>query len=319
MSEAERRGEELFTPADLAAVEQPDGSASQGAQESTIVQRVVAAGCAAGLVVAGGVAGVLLANYKHGRDDNRSGTEPRPAAEAPAWATTGQEKIAEAAPYRRAIAKRHAGGCAITGVVDTRTSEIRTEKVSDDQGFPAPMERVARNKVIITVEAATTPASAEAEAKYANGTPDADLVRWRPFPLSAATTILKPSKHHSAGFARVPIPSQGKLNKGGPHKEIFTITMYPRTDNKRTTSANIVLRTTVTTGDPLATPEYSATYVSEGVASCGDIVETKGPDSRRTWGIDPNAPIQVPDFSYSEHVCLQVRATESGNSETKCL
>jgi hypothetical protein len=226
-----------------------------------------------------------------------------PISEADKEQSEWQQKMADATHGRQAIAQRFAGGCAITSVVDTHTSEARPDRFFDDRGLPVGTERVPRNEVIITVGATTTTASAEAERAYANGMPDASLVQWYPFRHAGATDILRPSENSPSGFFRVPIPAISNAQKTGPNEETYTIKMYPRTDERRTTSAQVTLNTHVETYDHTAPGAHGAVYIATGRVSCGAIVEHTSANGQKVWQISPG-PIPGPDFELTERVSL---------------
>lgn len=267
-------------------------------------------------------ASVMFGTFNVLSSDTTPGTAPEilPAVtEADQEMLAWQDKMREAASARRSIAQRFAGGCVITDVVDTHTSEARSVQFYDAGGFPTSLENVSRNKVILTVTAATTTASAKAEAVYANGTPDASLVRWYPFALGGATDILRESKDSPSGYYRIPIPAESTARTTGPNEETFTITMYPRTDKRRTTSANITLNTHVETYDHTALNGNGATYLATGIVSCGNIVERALPNGQKSWAIAEEA-VHIPEFTYSSSACFNMPVSDDAQAtRQKCL
>lgn len=221
----------------------------------------------------------------------------------------------EARAGREAIAKRYAG-CTVIKVEDTHTSEKRTGHIATDtHGLPEPYENVPRNKVIVTVEAELAPEAIEAEAKYANGTPNAKDVQWDPFSAAGDASVLREDpKNPDKRTRALPIPDHSTSEKTGPATETFTITMYPRTDEKRrTTSAEISLGTHVETYDKTGNNGNGTTYRAAGRISCGMIYEdvdisdpTKLEPGPLTWQISQSGAEGIEAFTYTEETCVNV-------------
>lgn len=220
-------------------------------------------------------------------------------------------KMEQAAAARRAIAERYAG-CVITDVVDTHTSEVRTEKLPDDIGLPYRMEGAPRNEVIITVKATKNAASMAAEQTYANGTPDEDIVRWHPFSLGAATDIIR--KDDAGKYSRIPIPRKSTAKETGPSEETFTITMYPRTDKRRTTSADVSLLTYAETYDH--ENGDGVTYIDTGRMTCGSIREVLM-NGLETWQVVPGDTSGVPRFESYHGMCANVPSVDQPGMYTR--
>lgn len=223
-----------------------------------------------------------------------------------------EQKMSKASAARRAIAQRYAG-CAITSVVDTHTSEIRTGEFPDIQGFPYRPEKVSRNKVLITVKATKNAASIAAEQAYANGTPDADIVRWDPFSLGTATDIVR--KDEGTGkYSRIPIPRDSTAVETGPAEETFTIAMYPRTDKRRTTSADVSLVTYAETHDH--EKGDGVTYIDTGRMTCGSIREVLM-NGLETWQAVPGDTSGVPKFESYHGLCANVPSVDQPGLYTR--
>lgn len=269
---------------------------------------------AASLVVATG-AGVGYGLYESNRGHaGQSGNQPHEAQETPdatavrqAW----EKKMDEAREARLAIAKRYAG-CTIVKVEDTHTSEKREGHIAmDERGLPEPYEGVPRNKVIVTVEAAITPEAAKAEDKYAKGTPNASDVGWYPFGAGASAHVVKEDPDNpDKRFRAFSVPSASKSEKTGPNKETFTVTMYPRTDERRTTSADISLGTFVRTYDQEAKDGKGATHVAAGRLSCGTVyedVDISDPNKLEpgplTWQISQSPTEGLEEFVFTDQTC----------------
>jgi hypothetical protein len=249
-----------------------------------------------------GVAAVALAALGGGAYkaiDDHAAAKRRAAAEAQREASEWQQKMEKASAARHAISARYAS-CVITNVVDTHTSMARSERMIDSMGLPYSADDITRNKVVVTAKAVTTPESAVAEAAYANGTPDADLVRWYSFRLGGVASVMR--QYENGEKLPVPIPDSSTSEETGPHEQTFTVTLYPRTDKLRTTNADISLYTYVETQDPYY-QDVGATYTDAGRISCGSIVESPV-NGVLTWQIQPGDTPGLPKTAYQSNIYL---------------
>jgi hypothetical protein len=249
-------------------------------------------------VIAGSVAGYAV--YQSIRPSQESADK---AAEAQASAENNtarqamEKKLAEASEARRAMANPYIG-CAVTNnVVDTHTA-----KVYDD------VFRTPRNEVILTVQATKNPAIAAIEAKYAAGTPDGHLVRWSP--VTPVASQLVPSE------ADPRVPARGELVANTSEiiadtdtTTTFSIRLYPRVDEKRTTTAEISLNTMAYTIDNLTDQDAPKQYVAEGIRSCGVVYEDVDISSQEavesgavTWQVGQGGVERLPEFTIEETV-----------------
>jgi hypothetical protein len=223
-----------------------------------------------------------------------------------------QHKMSKAAEARRAIAERYAD-CVVTNVTDTHTSTVRPEQFPDGSGLPYSPERVTRNEVIITVKATKNPAAMAAEQAYANGTPDAGLVQWDPFTLGASTSVA-PKEKGTNKYSPVQIPRRATSEETAPGEETFIIKMYPRTDRRRTTTANVSLVTHLETYDHNNGDDV--TYVDEGIMNCGSLREVLV-EGRETWQAIPDAT-GTPKFELNQVVCANVPTEMLGIYTEQC-
>jgi hypothetical protein len=264
------------------------------------------------VLAAGSVTGVIL----HEREQAGKGKAPAEALAPERKAPAGwDEKMAKATTAREALASRYSD-CEITDITDTQTSQKLNLKVPDMRGYPQQTERTARNEVHMTIKATKTPAAMQAEAAYADGTPDAKIVQWYPFSLGASTDIIK--KDSSGEDHRVYIPRTSKATSSGS-TETFSVTMFPRTDKRRTTSANVSLYTHLETYDPYAR-NGSATHVAMGRITCGDIRETTV-DGKKTWILDSKPENPIPPAETTFETCRLVPVdpnATSGMSTEEC-
>jgi hypothetical protein len=275
-------------------------------REGVVLPLVVA------VFAAGSVAGVILHEQKQAGKGKAPAEAPAPERKAPAgW----DEKMAKAETARKALASRYSD-CEITDITDTQTSQKLNLKVPDMRGLPQQTERTARNEVHMTIKATKTPAAMQAEEAYADGTPDAKIVKWYPFSLGASTDIIK--KDSSGEDHRVYIPRTSKATSSG-NTETFSVTMFPRTDKHRTTSANVSLYTHLETYNPYAS-NGSATHVAMGRITCGDIHETTV-DGKKTWILDPKPENPIPSAETTFETCRLVPVdpnATSGMSTKEC-
>lgn len=228
-------------------------------------------------------------------------TEAKESAEATAARVAWEKKMDEVMAARRAIANRYAG-CSITKrVVDTHTAEVY-----DEFGTEAG-KSIPRNKVTFTVEADKNPEAVEAEAKYAAGTPDAGLVKWSPFDSAPRASLVQvvDSDTRSRGDN---IPTESSIVSDTPAGTVYSVTMYPRVDEKRTETAEISLQVGVETTDVHTQPGTATTYVAEGIRSCGILYEdvdisdpAKLEPGPLTWQVSQSGAEGFEEFTLNEY------------------
>jgi hypothetical protein len=220
----------------------------------------------AGSLAAGVAAGVIIGNAN--TFDGHESSSPKSSKTA-----DQKELLADAAKAREAITQRF-GECAVKAIVSRGA----------DKKYPD------RQNVDITFATSVTPEAKRYEAKYANGTPNADMVTW-----DTPKLMPREARPGHTGMMAMGREVSPILNRGTPHGKTqrseldgdITFTMQTSSSLPKGEEVNLYINQSVDTTDIEQEHQYSdfnATY-------CGTIA-LKGLDKNgeQVWDIDRNAP-----------------------------